>query len=213
MRNLVIIGARGYGREAFSVVEITKAYVSKQLVVKGFLDDNKDALKGLSGIWPPIIGSVEEYVVQEDDVFFCALGDPFWRKHYSRIISQKGGRFISIIHPTALISSSAVIGEGSFIGAYCAVSSNVNIGHHVMIQAFSNIGHDASVGDLASIESYVFLGGYAVVGESSIMHTKSSIIPHKSIGKDCVVGFGSVVMRDVKSGLHVFGNPATRIDY
>jgi len=88
----------------------------------------------------------------------------------------------------------------------------VRIGNHVIIHGYVCIGHDTSISDFASIESYVFLGGYASVGELATMHTKSSIIPHKSIGKECVVGFGSVVMRNIKDGLHVFGNPA-RIIY
>ena len=181
--------------------------------MKGYLDDKSDALAGLDGVWPPIIGSVEDYVIQDDDVFFCALGDAHWRKHYAQIIEGKGGRFISIIHPSSLVSPLARIGEGCIIGPFTTLSPNVKIGNHVMIQSYVNIGHDAIVSDYASIESYVFLGGGASVGEMSTMHTKSSIIPHKSIGKDCVVGFGSVVMRNVKDGTHVFGNPAIKIDY
>ena len=136
-----------------------------------------------------------------------------WRKHYAELILEKGGKFINIIHKTALVSPVASLGEGCVIGAYTNVSPNVVIGNHVMIQSFDDLGHDSQVDDYASIESYVFLGGYAKVGELSTMHTKSSIIPHKSVGKECVVGFGSVVMRNFKDGVHVFGNPATKLDY
>lgn len=212
-KNLLIIGARGFGREIYRSVLHSTSFLNEELVVKGFLDDKSDALDGLKGDWPPIVGAVEDYVIQDDDVFFCALGDAHWRKHYSQIISSRGGRFINIIHPTALVSPVATLGEGCSIGAFTTISPNVTIGNHVMIQAFVDLGHDASISDFASIESYVFLGGYASVGELSTMHTRSSIIPHKRIGKECVVGFGSVVMRNVKDGTHVFGNPAVRIDY
>lgn len=213
MKHLVIIGARGFGREIYRTFINTNPYISKEIDVKGFLDDKADALDGLKGEWPPIIGAVETYNIQEDDVFFCALGDSHWRKHYAELISGKGGKFINIIHKTALVSPVASMGEGCIIGAYTNVSPNVTIGNHVMIQSFDDLGHDSQVGDYASIESYVFLGGYAKVGELATMHTKSSIIPHKSVGKECVVGFGSVVMRNFKDGVHVFGNPATKLDY
>ena len=36
---------------------------------------------------------------------------------------------------------------------------------------------------------------------------------HKKIGDNCVVGAGSVVMRNVKDNTHVLGNPAKKIDY
>ncbi len=213
MKHLVIIGARGFGREICSLVFHMKEYLSGEIDVKGFLDDNTDALLGLDGDWPAIIGPVETYEIQPDDVFFCALGDSNWRKHYVGIIKDKGGTFISLIHPTALVTKTSLIGEGCVVGAYTCISTNVIIGNHVMIQPFCNFGHDARVGDFASIESYVFLGGYASVGELSTMHTKSGVIPHKSVGKECVVGFGSVVMRNVKDGAHVFGNPAKKLDF
>lgn len=212
MKHLVIIGARGFGREVCSVFYRTEQFISGAISVKGFLDDKADALDGLDGDWPPIISSVEQYVIQEDDVFFCALGDPFWRKHYSDLITNKGGRFISIIHPTAIVNKTARIGEGCFIGPFTTISPNVSIGKHVMIQAFVDLGHDSVVNSFSSIESYVFLGGYASVGQLTIIHTKASVIPHKSVGNSCVVGHGSVVIKHVKEGLHVFGNPAVKID-
>lgn len=213
MKHLVIIGARGFGREVFGCFVESDDFVSGKVDVKGFLDDKADALNRLSGEWPPILGSVEDYEIESDDVFFCALGDSHWRKHYSEIIEKKGGHFINIIHRTALISQNVSIGEGCIIGGYTSISTNITIGNHVMIQPFCNFGHDVSIGDYASIESYVFLGGYSSVGSLSTMHTKSSIIPHKSIGNECVVGIGSVVMRNFNDGVHVFGNPAIKMDF
>lgn len=213
MKHLLIIGARGFGREIYRTFTNTTPFKNSEIDVKGFLDDKTDALERINGEWPPILGAVETYEIDPDDVFFCALGDAHWRKHYAEIIEKKGGHFINIIHPTALVSPVANIGHGCCVGPYTSISPNVVIGNHVMIQAYDDIGHDSSISDYASIESYVFLGGHASIGELSTMHTKSSIIPHKSIGKECVVGFGSVVMRNIKDGLHVFGNPAKKIEW
>ena len=209
MKHLLIIGARGWGREVYRAFTYTEPYLTGEITVNGFLDDKADALDGLVGDWPPIIGAVESYDIKPDDVFFCALGDSHWRKYYAEMIEARGGHFISIYNHTSVVSPNAKIGEGVYIGTFTCISTNVTIGKHVMIQSFDNFGHDVEVGDYASIESYVFLGGYAKVGEMATMHTKSSIIPHKAIGKECVVGFGSVVMRNFKDGVHVFGNPAT----
>ncbi len=205
MKHLLIIGARGFGREVYSAFINTEPFLLHQIDVKGFLDDKADSLDGVAGDWPPIIGSVEDYIVQEDDVFFCALGDPKWRKHYADIISEKGGHFISIVHSKAYVNRNAEIGEGCFIGSFTSISTNVRIGSHVVILSYADLGHDSRIGDFSSIESYVFLGGYAAVGQLSIIHTKASIIPHKSVGDYCVVGHGSVVIKHVKTGLHVLG--------
>lgn len=208
MKHLLIIGARGFGREIYQTVTITKPYLRKEIDVKGFLDDDKSVLTGFGGTWPNIIDSVENYCVQEDDVFFCAMGEAKWRKYYSDIITNKGGHFINIYHPTAIISDAATFGEGCFVGPFCCVSPNVSIGDHVIIHAYSNLGHDALVGSFSTLESYVFMGGGASVGMLSTMHTRSSVIPHKKIGREATVGIGSVVIRNVPDGVLVFGNPA-----
>lgn len=211
MKHLIIIGARGWGREIFAAVRNTREYLEKEIDIKGFLDDKADAFVGLKGDFPSILGPVESYQIQPDDVFFCAVGDPKWRNFYSEIIDSKGGEFISIINPTARINPTAVIGRGTYIGAYSLMSDNVKIGRHCVIQCFNDIGHDVLIGDFVSIGAYVFLGGGARVGDFSIMHTKSSVIPNKTIGKNCMVGINSVVMRNVKDGLNVFGCPALTI--
>ena len=212
MKHLVIIGARGWGREVYATAINTKEYLNGEYDIKGFLDDDYYAFDGLNGDYPRILGPVETYQIEPDDVFFCAMGDSCWRKHYAEIIESKCGEFISIIHPSSKVNKTAKIGKGCIVTAYSIVSDNVTIGNHVMIQSFSDLGHDVTIGDYVSIGSFVFLGGYASVGELSTMYTKSNVLPHKSVGKNCVVGFGSVVMKNVKDGLHVLGNPAKKIE-
>ena len=72
MNQLLIIGARGFGRE---VLGLARACIESgaDFEIKGFLDDKHDALNGYNG-YPPILSSVEDYVIQEDDVFICASG-------------------------------------------------------------------------------------------------------------------------------------------
>lgn len=213
MKQLLIVGARGWGREVYAAAIKTRAYLDGEYTIKGFLDSKLDAFEGLRGDYPPIICSPEDYEIQEDDIFFIAMGEPKWRKHYAQIIEEKGGRFLTIICQGASINSTASIGEGSFVSGWSCISDNVHLGKHAIVHVFCNLGHDVKIGDFSTIEAYSFLGGYSEVGECSIMHVRSTLIRHKKIGDYVEVGSGSVVMRNVKDGLHVFGNPAKRIDY
>ncbi|MDY6373090.1 MAG: sialic acid O-acetyltransferase [Bacteroidales bacterium] len=212
MRHLIIVGARGWGREVYESARITRPFIQGVYDIKGFLDSKNDALDGVNGLYPPILSSPENYVPQSDDVFFIAMGDPKWRKYYAEMIEKKGGTFLTIICEGAYVNPTARIGDGSFIAGWTSISDSVNIGRHVMIHPFSNIGHDANIGDYSSIEAYVFIGGESSIGEESVMHVKSSIIRHKSIGNNVEVGINSVVMRNMPDGISVFGNPARKID-
>lgn len=213
MKNLIIVGARGWGREVYASVLSTKEYIGGEIFIKGFLDSKSDALDGLRGNYPPILGTVEEYEIQKNDVFFVALGDSKWRKHYAEIIENKGGMFHTIICPNCIINETSTIGEGSFISSWCFISDNVTIGKHVLTHNFCAIGHDAKVMDYCSLLSGAFMGGYSEIGECSQMSPKSMILPHKKVGKNVIVGAASVVMRNIKDDISVHGNPAKQIIY
>lgn len=213
MKQLLIIGARGWGREVLGTVRLLPEYQCGELTVKGFLDDKADALEGLRGDFPPIISSVEAYEPQADDVFICALGDCRYRRKYAEMILAKGGKFISVINPTARVFPNAQIGCGVIIGTHCTISDNVTIGDFTMVHGFVTLGHDATIGAYNSIEAYCFFGGYSQTGENTTMHVRSAIIPHKRVGNNCSVGFGSVVMRNFGDNLHLFGNPAKKIEF
>ena len=209
MKELLIIGARGYGREVYNwVMDCIPSGL--EITVKGFLDDNASALSGFEN-YPPIISSVEYYIPEENDVFLCALGDVKYRKIYSDMILAKGGTFISIIHPTASVSQNVHIGKGSIIGRFCAISCDVTIGDFSSISAHAVLGHDVCVGNYCHIGSLSNLSGGVILEDGVTIHPKSDVVPHKTIGAGATVGTGSVVLRNVKPGTTVFGVPAKTI--
>lgn len=211
MKHLIIIGARGWGKEVF---DIAKACINAGLDmdVKGFLDDKSEALDGLLH-YPPILGPVETYELQPDDVFVCALGDVIYKKHYADIILQKGGEFISLIHPTAILGNNAKIGRGCIVGAYTNLSSDTAIGDFVNFSIKAGMGHDSKVGNYSHIGGMANISGFVTIGEFVTVHPCCNIVPHRIIGDKAIVGTGSVVLNNVKAGATVFGNPAKKVEF
>jgi sugar O-acyltransferase (sialic acid O-acetyltransferase NeuD family) len=209
MKNLIIIGARGYGREVYNWATQCKEF-NKDWIIKGFLDDKSDALNNMD--YPvSIIASVEDYFIEKNDVFICALGDVRYKKKYVELMLSKGGVFINLIHPTAQINNFSKIGKGIIICPFCAISNEVIIGNFVTLQGFSVIGHDAKIGNWCHLNAYSFMGGYAELAEEVTMHIKSSILPRVKVGKGSVIGAHSLVIKNVKDGVTVFGSPAKEI--
>lgn len=213
MKELLIVGARGWGREVYYAISRTKEFLSGNLEIKGFLDSNSDAFDGLRGNYPPIICAPEDYEVQPDDIFFVAMGNPHWRKYYAELIENKGGNFYTYISQDAYVIESAEIGEGSFVSGWTSVSDNVTLGRHVVLHPFVAIGHDAIVKDYGTLLTGAFLGGGAEVGECSEMNPKSMIVPRKRIGNNVKVGVTSVVMKNFGDDVSVFGNPAVELKF
>lgn len=209
MKKLYIIGARGCGREVYTLfLECKESLPNVECV--GFLDDNKAALDGFEG-YPPIVSAVEDFIPSENDVFICALGDPRWIKHYTQIIENKNGKFISLISPYSSICMNTTIGEGSIISRWAIISPDVTIGKHSSIGVFSNLGHDVVVGDCCHLGAYTFMGGYSIVDSCVTCHPRVNILPHKKVGENSIVGAGSVVIKNVSPNTTVFGVPAKKV--
>ncbi len=211
MKNLIIIGARGYGREVYNLAIQCPGY-NTEYEIKGFLDDDFEALNGFEG-YPKIISSVEEYEIKENDVFVCALGSIKWKKHYVEIILLKGGVFINLIHPSSIILTNVKYGVGIIVFMYSNISNDCTLGDFVTIQGFVAIGHDSKIGSWCHLNAYSFMGGYAVLDEQVCLNTRATILPNLKIGKNAIVGAGSVVIKNVKDNITVFGNPAKKIEF
>lgn len=206
MKQLVIIGARGFGREIYNSACESIGY-GTEFVIKGFLDDKKDLLDDKEG-YPPIISSVEDYQIQNDDVFVCALGDVHYKEHYTNIILAKGGVFIPLIHKTAYISKNVKYGKGCIFLAGSRVHCDVVLGDYVTLQPYCVVGHDVTIGSWTIVNALVDCGGYSHIGNRVTLNTTSFVIPKAIVEDGAVVGAGSVTMRKVKAGQTVFGVPA-----
>lgn len=211
MKHLLIIGARGWGREVFDIAH-SCIESGADFDVKGFLDDKTTALDGYNN-YPPIIESVENYEIQPDDVFICALGNVDYKSLYVNKILDKGGEFISLIHPTAIIGNNARIGKGCIIGAYANISCDTCLGDYVTFSVKAGMGHDSVIGDFSHIGGLTNISGFVTIGSSVTVHPCCNIIPHCKIGDNAILGTGSVVINNVKSGITVFGNPAKKFEF
>jgi len=206
MKELLIIGARGFGREVYDLAIQCDGY-NNEYIIKGFLDNDKNALENFQN-YPDIVSSVEEYEIKENDVFICALGSVIWKKKYAEIIINKGGKFISLIHPTVILNTNTKIGQGVIISYNVVISNDCTISDFVSIQGFTVLGHDTQIGKWSHISTFSFFGGYACVEKEVTIYTRASIMPHIKINQKATVGASSLVIKNVKSETTVFGVPA-----
>jgi sugar O-acyltransferase (sialic acid O-acetyltransferase NeuD family) len=206
--NLVIIGASGLAREVYDLA-ITCYGDNLKFKVKGFLSDGPSTIESMG--YPVVLDTVAGYTVEEGDVFFCAIGNVKDRKKTAEIILMKGGTFINLIHPTAIISPSAKIGVGVAIKAYSSLASDVKIGDFVYLQSSVILGHDVVIGNFCHINSFAFFAGYVKVEDLCVVNAGAKIIQNIKVGTGAIVGIGSVVLTRVKSDTSVFGVPAKKI--
>ena len=206
--NLVIIGASGLAREVYDLANICFADTA-DFTIKGFLSDGPSTIFEMG--YPPVLSKVADYQIEDGDVFFCAIGKVEDRKKTVEIIRSKGGEFVNLIHPTAIISPSAKIGSGVAIKAFCSIASDVKIGNYTYLQSSVIMGHDVSIGDFCQVNSFSFFAGCVQVGDLCTINAGAKLIQSVVVEEGSKVGMGSVVLRKVKKGTTVFGMPAKLI--
>jgi len=206
--NIIIVGAGGFGREVYLWTK--DSFPDDQYKIKGFLDDNPKILNNYN-MDIGIIGNLDNYEIKNRDRFLFAIGDIDVKKHLVTKLKGKGAKFLTLIHPTAIVVDTAKIGEGAIICPFCLVSDNVRLDDFVMMNAYSSCGHDARIGKYCILSSYTAIAGFAVLEDEVFLGLHATIIPGKRVGCKSKVSANSVVMRDVPSNKIVFGVPGKPI--
>lgn len=210
MRDIVIIGIGGFGREvAWLIEDINK--VNKEWNIVGFVDDNEDFQgKDVNGY--PILGNVDWLKEQELNVV-SAIGNPIAKKNIIKRIENSNNIYPVLIHPSVIYSDKVSFGEGSIVCAGNIITVNINIGKHVIINLDCTIGHDAILGDYTSILPSVNVSGNVTIKECVNVGTGSTIIQGVTIGKNTVIGAGAVVVKDLPANCTAVGAPAKPIKF
>ena len=206
MRDLFIVGAGGFGREAVWTVERINAAASEPVWrVIGFADDDPAKATGnFEGY--PMLGSVEKASRDNPGAsVFIAIGDnALRRKIYARL---RGHDFPALIDPSAQVSPTTEFKHGTFIAVEAVVSVGTDIGKFVIVNARAGVGHDSVVGDFANIAPGVSLSGHTKIGKDVFMGTNSCTAPGMTVGDGATVACGTPVLKDVEPGesVNLFG--------
>lgn len=206
MKQLVIIGAGGMGRSMYDMACNSIGF-GVEYSIKGFIDDDTKALDGFA-TYPPVLDTISGYTPQAEDVFICSIGGASRRKCIEQI-RAKGGHFINLIHKTAFVGTNVQMGEGNILGSYARIACDSKIGSHNLIQNFANIAHDCRLGDFNRVDCYVMMVGGTQLQDETTIHTAAVLNHNVVVESNAHVAAMSFVIRRVKAGTTVMGNPAT----
>lgn len=204
MKKLIIVGAGGFGIEAYYLAKsINKK--SPTWDILGFLSDVPDVLSGHK-IDVPIIGTIQDWEPSDDEYFVIAISSSNAKERLYNHLKSKGAKFAVLIAPTALVCPTAEIGEGTVITGYSTVGDEASIGKCVHI-AGSMVGAHAEIGDFSTTTGFANITN-AKLGKRVFVGSHAVILNNISVGDDAFVCAGSIVFSKVKPGKKVFGNPA-----
>lgn len=199
MANTYLFGASGHGKV---IKEILNANGVK---VEAFIDDNlavkecagRKVLHEYDGLSPVIVSigvnRIRKIVVEK----LIAKAQ----------VNNTELEFATAIHPTAVVSPSAKIGEGTVVMAGAVINADAVIGKHCIINTGATVDHDCVIGDYCHIAPGVNISGSTCIGEGTWIGVGTCVIQCLNIGQNCMIGGGSVVVKDIPDNVVAYGNP------
>jgi sugar O-acyltransferase (sialic acid O-acetyltransferase NeuD family) len=144
---------------------------------------------------------------KENYLFMLGFGDNHLREIKFDFVKSKGKKLINLIHPSASISSSVLIGEGVFVNRNVSVNSFAQIGSNVILNTGCVIEHECNLASSIHVAPGAVLAGNVTVGQRTFIGANSVVKQGVTIGSDVIIGAGSVILKSVPDGSIVVGNP------
>lgn len=197
--DMYLFGASGHGKVIKDILQ------ANGVEIKAFIDDNLslnecsgcNVLHDAAGL-SPIIVSIGVNRIRK------IIVDRLILKASENAYELKFG---TAVHPSAIISPSAKIGEGTVVMPGVIINADAVIGKHCIINTGATVDHECIIEDFCHIAPGVNISGCTTIGESTWIGVGSSVIQCLNIGKNCMVGAGSIVVKDIPDNVIAYGNP------
>jgi acetyltransferase EpsM len=201
-RPLLILGTRSFAEEIADVISEVPGYE-----VAGFVENLErercaDTIGGLPITWIDDVGDFAR-----THLAVCALATTK-RRRFTREAEERGLHFATVVHPTARISRTSPLGDGTIASVGVIVAAQTQIGRHVLLNRGVLVGHHTVVGDHVSLLPGANIAGNCRIGAGAFVGMGALVLDNVSVGDDAVVAAGAVVTRDVPAAAQVRGVPA-----
>lgn len=201
---IILVGTGGHAKV---IVDIIKRENKYQIIGCVTADTNISDFEGLR-----VFGSdmMLQHIFAKGVVkAFVALGDNNTRKMVCEQLVTIGFEIISIVHPSAQIGQNCIIGIGTCIMAGAVINPSSSIGNGCIINTNSSIDHDCYIGDYVHIGPGCSIAGNVQIEKETFLGVGTSVIPKIEIGSKCIIGAGSVVIRNIPDNSVAYGIPAS----
>ena len=213
MKDIVIFGAGGFGREIPPLIWDINMKTPNSYRLLGYIVDQEYWQPNTTVNGYPLLGDVEWLVAHKDSICCTiAIGKAKEREAVFRRLDALGVEIETLISPSVYIHPTCKIGRGCYIGFRSLLSVNTDIGNGVFLNSDVMLGHDLQIGDFTTIYPRATISGNCSIGSNVEIGGAAYIVPGRKVGDGAVVAAGSVVFSNVKANIHVMGNPAKRIE-
>lgn len=199
--NLLIFGAGGHAKVAS---DCAREEYPRQIMLSG------DTAEGQ---WRdvPIIPQSKKSLAEWKEICpraFVAIGNADIRERVTLSLETEGFALVTLIHPSATVSSSAGLGAGTLVCPKAVINADVRTGKGCIVNTGAIVEHECEIGDFSHVSPGAVLGGGVILGEHCWICLGAAISNHLKIGSHSTVGAGAAVLSSVPDHVLAAGVPA-----
>lgn len=204
----VIYSAGSYGK-------IYAAYLEAYYHIIGFIDDDP-SLIGKKVNDYSVIGNLEYLLNNLDSSIsvFVPIGNNKVRVSLLKILEANNFKVPSFVHPATQIHETVKIGKGVYILPSASIMPFTTIADYTMISIGVNIAHHTAIGEGCFFSQGTNVGASIHIRKESYFGIASTVMTGvNTIGKNSLIGAGTVIISEVPDFAVVVGNPGRIIKY
>ena len=168
---LLVVGAGGHGRSVAEAV-----LMSGDFNLVGFLDDGVFATGG--DVWGvPVLGPASLFVgyAALASHAVVAIGNNALRQKMCAQLKAAGFALARVVHPRAIVSPRAQLGEGVAVMAGAIVGTEAVLGQGVIVNCGAVVDHHAQVHDFGHLGVNACMAGGSVLGALAWMQVGAAL--------------------------------------
>lgn len=210
-KKLVILGAEGQARTVFDSLLYQSQATNEDYEILGFIAD-KEFTKTTTQIYAgrDILGGIDWLAKYSKEVLVVnGIVKPATIHKLTTAAKKVGAKFHTLIEPSAVVSPSAILGEGVVVRSQAVINANCRVGNFVVVNVFCALGHDNLVEDYVVLPGRVSTAGYVTLKEGVFIGMGGIVGEKVTLGRWSTVGGMAFVNKDVPPNSTVVGIPAT----
>ena len=211
MKDIVIYGAGGYGREIACLLKRINS-VNPTWNLVGFIDDG--LASGEKNEYGVVLGGKEYLNASAKPLSVAmAIGKPQTVKTIIESITNPLIDYPNIIAPDVIFmdKDNVTLGRGNIFCTGCLVSCNTHIGDFNTFNDFVSIGHDTTIGNYNAFMTATRVSGIVSIGDCNFFGVNSCMVQGVKVGNNTTVAAGSALLRRTRDGFTYIGVPASAL--
>ena len=139
---------------------------------------------------------------------FVAIGDNHIRAKVGERLKNAGFELVTLIHPHAIVSSTAEIADGVLVNAGAIVNAGAKLKTGCIVNSGAIVEHECTIGAYSHLSPGAKIGGKTHIGPQTWICIGATVIDGIHVGKESILAAGSVLLQDLPDQVMAAGIPA-----